>query len=91
MAKYRKKPVVIEAEQWFKLGDIEGIIPYIPLSQRNCSQCEKDINKHGWILTLDGKGGHIVCPNDWIITGAMGKKTICKPKLFADSYEKVGE
>lgn len=28
MAKYRKKSVIVEAKQWFKLGDVDGVNSY---------------------------------------------------------------
>ena len=53
MAQYRKKPVVIEATQWFKIGDHPKVTLH---SQKDGT---------GWIKTLEG--GHIVTPGDWII------------------------
>ena len=79
--KFRKKPVVIEATQWFKLGDhpnVEGLHPNGP--QRT---------EYGWIKTLEG--GHIVTPGDWIITGVAGENYPCKPDIFEATYEKVEE
>lgn len=98
MAKYRKKPIVIEAAQWFKNGDHpldgdprkEGKIvryfrdPDIPGTKR-CEHCNCKMHDHGWIDTLEG--GHIVCPGDWIITGVKGEKYPCKPDVFKKSYE----
>ena len=77
--KFRKKPVVIEASQWFKLGDHAEVTTdnddapgFVPPS-------------HGWIKTLEG--GHIVTPGDWIITGIKGEHYPCKPDIFAATYE----
>ena len=94
MAKYRKKPVVIEATQWFKnlpeahvvrhfrtVGDEEG--------GRLCSHCGQAMQLHGWIDTLEG--GHRVCPGDWIITGVKGEQYPCKPDIFEATYERVDE
>lgn len=43
MAKYRKKPVVIEANQWLKVGDHLKVDyyhhPYVP----GCDPCKPDI------------------------------------------------
>lgn len=97
--KYRKKPVVIEATQWFNNGDhpedgSEGegkIVRYYRVPDVNgdmeCSQCNKILNYHGWIDTLEG--GHIVCPRDWIITGVKGENYPCKPDIFEQTYELV--
>ena len=67
MEKYRKKPVVIEAVQWYTFGDVPEahIQSYTGDIHRFCSKCQMIMNKHGWVKTLEG--GHIVCPHDWII------------------------
>lgn len=79
MAKYRKKPVVIEAEQFFP--DVrpwpEGVV-------------EKDDGPRNfttiyWIDTLEG--GHVVSPGDYIITGVQGERYPCKPDIFEATYE----
>ena len=92
--KFRKKPVVIEATQWFKNGDHPGDVvryyrhPY-HTGNRHCSHCNNLMEEHGWIDTLEG--GHIVCPGDWIITGVNGEHYPCKPDIFQKTYEKVKE
>ncbi len=108
MAKYRKKPVVIEATQWFKNNDhpldqdyshCKGFEPVkteegnIVRYYRNpsidggvdCSMCQLTMSNHGWIDTLEG--GHIVCPEDWVITGVQGEHYSCKPDIFEATYE----
>lgn len=93
--KYRKKPVVIDAYQWFEVS------PYLEGQPRDvdyyrtpsldghtsCKHCAVIMHYHGWIDTLEG--GHIVCPKDWIITGVKGEKYPCKPDIFAATYEAV--
>lgn len=104
--KYRKKPIVIEATQWFKNGDHpddykdaepveiaekwEGhVVRYFrrpDLSgETTCRHCGVRMHEHGWIDTPEG--GHIVCPNDWIITGVKGERYPCKPDIFEATYE----
>jgi len=75
--KYRKKPVVVEAVQWFKHGDHPEVLrtAYSP--------------SEGWIDTLEG--GHTVTPGDYIITGVKGEHYPCKPDIFAMTYEPVEE
>lgn len=75
--KFRKKPVVIEATQWFKDGDHPAVTAYV--WGEGC----------GWIMTLEG--GHIVTPGDWVITGVKGEHYPCKPDIFAMTYELVEE
>jgi hypothetical protein len=78
--KYRKKPIVIEATQWFKHGDH-------PKVEVEFSESE-DVAL-GWISTLEG--GHVVTPGDFIITGIKGEHYPCKPDIFEATYEKVEE
>lgn len=110
MAMFRKKPVVIEAHQWFKNGDHpedDCFRPYedtglVPTESREgkivryyrtpdldgqtpCKKCGQIMHNHGWIDTLEG--GHIVCPNDWIIKGVKGEFYPCKPDIFEQTYE----
>lgn len=54
---------------------------------RPCAHCGNTMHFHGWIDTLEG--GHIVCPEDWIITGVQGEHYPCKPDIFAATYEPV--
>ena len=78
MAKYRKKPVVIEAVQWFNLGDHPNVVKAFFLHD------PQQIG-FGWIKTL--AGGHIVTSGDWIITGVKGEHYPCKPDIFEMTYE----
>ena len=100
MAQYRKKPVVIEAKQWFQVGDVSQDIRYfadprnqtlegVAFATQRCQHCQYGKGKHGWINTLEG--GHIVCPGDWIITGIKGEHYPCKPDIFEATYEPVEE
>lgn len=60
--------------------------PDVPGDAR-CKHCGKAMHEHGWIDTLEG--GHIVCPNDWVITGVKGEHYPCKPDVFEETYEAV--
>jgi hypothetical protein len=77
--KFRKKPVVIEATQWFKNGDHPAVMP-------GWTYNEVEGKKHfAFIETLEGD--HIVTPGDWIITGVKGEHYPCKPDIFEATYE----
>jgi len=74
MTKYRKKPIVVEAEQFFP-----DVKPW-PIGVSRC--------REGWhIKTLEGRG--LVTPGDWIITGVQGERYPCKPPIFDQTYEAV--
>ena len=99
--KYRKKPVVIEAHQWFKNGDHPKDGPTFDNTREGevvrrfrrpdiagvslCSEGSQPFDVHGWIDTLED--GHRVCPRDWIITGIKGEMYPCKPDIFEATYD----
>jgi hypothetical protein len=87
--KFRKKPVIIEATQWFRMGDHPNVIGSINEPDSWCMVCSKPYHRHGWIHTLEG--GYIVCPGDWIITGIRGECYPCKPDIFELTYEPYAE
>ena len=73
--KFRKKPVVIEAEQ------------YIAEKHEPKGLCWE--LGHGFdcphIHTLEGC--YLVADGDWIITGIKGERYPCKPDIFEMTYE----
>jgi len=72
--KFRKKPVVIEAEQFLKSMPL-------PFSREGVC-CYDD----GWFIhTLEGRL-HI-SEGDWIIKGVQGEFYPCKPDIFEQTYE----
>ena len=104
--KYRKKPVIIEAEQWRKVtynkeaGHFFGQLPIYHLGIQYYRTPELDGQsrcKHcGDIMHNHGwmdtpEGGHVVCPGDWIIKGVKGEFYPCKPDIFELTYEPVEE
>ena len=84
MAFFRKKPVVIQATQWFKDGDHPAVIARDPENPQDKASFNVP-GGHGWVPTLEG--GHIVTPGDWIITGVKGEHYPCKPDIFEATYE----
>ena len=70
--KFRKKPVVIEATQWFKDGDHPAVTHSI---------------HRGWGKVATLEGDMTVMPGDWIITGVKGEVYPCKPDIFEMTYE----
>jgi hypothetical protein len=79
MAKFRKKPVVIEAWQWrpeVKSGDIP-----MWLIMANYDLDGVDL----LIKTLEGTMR--ASPDDWIIKGVKEEIYPCKPDIFAATYE----
>lgn len=96
MAKYRKKPVVIEAFQmtqarrrdnsewpsWMhEAWNIERGAP----GSLQPSDYPSDGTDELEIVTLEGI--HRVSWGDWIIKGVKGELYPCKPDIFAQTYE----
>ncbi len=87
--KYRKKPIVIEAEQW---GPEHTNIPRPSMGKPDRLGVVWEYGPtgelaNGRISTLEGD--YIVTFGDWIITGIKGEKYPCKPDIFEATYEKV--
>ena len=96
MAKYRKKPVVIEAFQYD--GDLKGSdgnyyvpdwaakafeeeIMYFDSTKEDEPSCEL------FIKTLEGNT--VASIGDYIIQGVNGELYPCKPDIFEKTYEVV--
>ncbi len=89
MAKYRKKPIVFYAKQWFSPGDVDCVLPVIHSPERICENCGVKIGLHGWISSLEGD--HVVCPGDWVITGVKGESYPVKNEIFLEIYEPIDD
>jgi hypothetical protein len=78
MPKFKKKPVVIEAVQWFPGVLVDGVEHALG-------------DDRGRIVTLEKAhdGFDYVSPGDWIITGVKGERYACKPDIFAATYEAI--
>ena len=84
MAKYRKKPVIIESIRWDggNLSEIEEFV-----GSRIITSYYDNGEEFLIIKTLEGdmkaqKG-------DWIIKGVKGEFYPCKPDIFEQTYEKI--
>ena len=92
MPRFVKKPVVVEATQWFPGIEIEGVVKrFEPSSIRYANvngvlRCLHD----GWSCGVETLEGFMkVSPGDWIITGIQGEKYPCKPDIFEATYEEI--
>ncbi len=88
MAKYRKKPVVVEAFKWtgrlpgkgypgwINKAGREGMIWVVP----------------GLVMRVMTQGGVVsALPGDFIVKGIKGELYPVKPEIFEATYEKVEE
>lgn len=79
MAKYRKKPVIVEAEV-YRGGLEDGIL---------CDDLGDVTLWKPYVNSLEGR--LFITPGDYIITGVKGERYPCKPDIFEMTYEKVEE
>lgn len=96
MAKYRKKPVVIEAVRWDG-KNLREVIAFTGLHESalkrfnlqqddNWDKYEELVEKEGLkIFTLEGP--LMATIGDWIIKGVAGEVYPCKPDIFEKTYE----
>ena len=92
--KARKKPVTIEAEQWFPqkvhpFFDEAKLQPIITGHDWACAGCGGLASTHANCPTLEG--WHIVCPGDYIIKGVNGEFYPCKPDIFEKTYDIISD
>ena len=79
MAKFRKKPIVIEAEQWQPGKNIDGVV----------SNWDNNPMMSGRYSVQTLEGWLTVSPGDWIITVVAGERYPCKDWIFRATYESV--
>lgn len=80
--KFRKKPVVVDAVQWWPPGHSQ----HVPIG--GVERGPREDQPWG-VMTLDGF--MVASPGDWIITGEKGEKYPCKHDVFVLTYEEVKE
>jgi len=96
--KYRKKPVVVDAELYRK--GLEDGWEHGDMLAAECQDEEiENTTKEEWnelhkaelikpfIDTLEGK--HYITAGDYIITGVRGERYPCKHDIFLETYEKA--
>ena len=103
--KFRKKPIVIDAQQWFPPGDPRHD-PTMLSHRKGHTVSPPDYRQSGDLYAFSEIKGHgaddiflirtggpndnvTVNPGDWIITGVNGEKYPCKPYIFEKTYEPV--
>lgn len=78
-AKYRKKPVVIEAMMFTETNasDVQAFI----------GSAGEANNGPSYVAIHTLEGDMMAVPGDWIIRGIKGEFYPCKPDIFEGSYE----
>jgi hypothetical protein len=86
MAKFRQKPVVVEA--WRVGKEPAGVVCFCDSGREAYPVAVSGgLNWVGHIHTLEGP--MLVLAGDWIIKGVMGEFYPCKPDIFEATYEPV--
>lgn len=92
MSKFRKRPVVIEAEQYIPteaVGPKQGMSA-TELTGRMFMEYPEMCDEKGPFIRIHTlEGDHRADPGDWIIAGVKGERYPCKPDIFAATYEAV--
>lgn len=104
MSKYRKKPIIIDAETFFPdqnlwpegvqasatYSDDQQAWPIEPSVDAVVEAREQGAQVTFWIDTLEGRALNVT-PGDYIITGIKGERYPCKADVFEQIYEAVDE
>lgn len=94
MAKFKKKPVVIDAVKWTgQEEDIGPILEWVKASEVDDGMVGgPGVGYVPALGTLDIptlEGTMTAQPGDWIIKGVKGEVYPCKPDIFEATYEQV--
>ncbi len=90
MAKFREKPVVVEARQFLNDSSSYDLVHWINENQyKRGKKVPFATWINGEIIIPTLKGDRKANVGDWIIRGAAGEHYPCKPDIFEKTYEEV--
>ena len=91
MAKFRKKPVVIEAVQlrWDTWNEMCDHADVGKLTDGKCEGKMPDDNLSIQLMIPTLEGLMVANEFDWIIKGIKGELYPCKPDIFEATYEEI--
>lgn len=91
--KFRKKPVVIEAEQFTSERALECLIEHKPFAfglQVSGNFHPGDKKLYSAVIHIQTLEGKMRCEvDDWVIRGVKQELYPCKPDIFDATYEPV--
>ena len=88
MAKYRKKPIVIEAFRWHGDKSTQGLFEFV--GETEGSVFGRSNNEESLVI-FTPEGDMKASIGDWIIRGIKGELYPCKNDIFIATYELVEE
>jgi len=87
MAKFRKKPVVVEAVQFLGKESVAEVLDFTDFTAAAAAH-KTDSGDHIPVIEIKTLEGTMVAsPGDWIIRGVKGEIYPRKPDIFAATYE----
>ena len=86
MAKFRKKPAVVEAVQrtadnWEEIYDF--------MYQQPSNLTAHAVTPDGHLTMTTPQGETVICPGDWVVKTVLGRLGSIKPDIFEATYEPV--
>lgn len=93
VARFRKKPVVIEAVQFTDMDSYLAIVAWWRSWKTETLDASEKFEFRGGpkalMLVSTLEGWMTASPGDWIIRGVQGELYPCKPDIFRETYEAV--
>lgn len=89
MARYRRKPVEVEAWQWEGRFLVDGVNMSPPWMQEALADRTAYLEGKGELYIRTLEGVHHASVGDYIIRGVKGELYPCKPDVFEQTYEPV--
>ena len=86
MAQFRKRPVVVEAEQFTGDG-----IPALYKNDDRVQFFSSSTGQDTWLRVYTLEANMLAQPGDYIITGIKGEVYPCKPDIFEATYDAVDD
>ncbi|KKM79718.1 hypothetical protein LCGC14_1347050 [marine sediment metagenome] len=87
--KFRKKPVIVEAEQWFPQPEDTDELPQAGVFTQYCNWQAGGVAHY--VTTVHGQKAFLES-GDWVVREPDGVHYYpVKPDIFADTYEPVEE
>ncbi|WP_277810678.1 hypothetical protein [Chromohalobacter canadensis] len=87
MAIYRRKPVLVEASQWFSHGDHRAVRRHANSGALRSYAAENGLEPERLGGLETSEGIQIIHPGDWIVTDSEGEHDALTPGEFVAAYE----
>jgi hypothetical protein len=90
--KFRKKPVVIEAEQFTEWETEDDGHQYVTLHGKRFPVYRDVLDENRAVIFISTMEGDMAAPlGYWVIKGVQGELYGCQPDIFEQTYEKVND